>query len=123
MNTEKIGINISKLRTERGITQEQLGRDIGLTASAISNIECGRSVPSVDTLCRFSELFGVKVDSIISDSSESDLSRLEMEEKLVTVDRYLSEINEMSSNYSIGHRNYEISKKGGEIVYKASSKD
>ena len=93
MNTEKIGINISKLRTERGITQEQLGRDIGLTASAISNIECGRSVPSVDTLCRFSELFGVKVDSIISDSSESDLSRLEMEEKLVTVDRYLSEIN------------------------------
>lgn len=123
MNTEKIGINISKLRTERGITQEQLGRDIGLTASAISNIECGRSVPSVDTLCRFSELFGVKVDSIISDSSESDLSRLEMEEKLVTVDRYLSEINEMSDNYSIGHRNYEISKKGGEIVYKASSKD
>ena len=114
MNTEKIGINISKLRTERGITQEQLGRDIGLTASAISNIECGRSVPSVDTLCRFSELFGVKVDSIISDSSESDLSRLEMEE---------SEINEMSANYSIGHRNYEISKKGGEIVYKASSKD
>ncbi|MFR7629982.1 MAG: helix-turn-helix domain-containing protein [Lachnospira eligens] len=112
-----------KLRTERGITQEQLGRDIGLTASAISNIECGRSVPSVDTLCRFSELFGVKVDSIISDSSESDLSRLEMEEKLVTVDRYLSEINEMSANYSIGHRNYEISKKGGEIVYKASSKD
>ena len=105
MNTEKIGINISKLRTERGITQEQLGRDIGLTASAISNIECGRSVPSVDTLCRFSELFGVKVDSIISDSSESDLSRLEMEEKLVTVDRYLSEINEMSANYSIGHRN------------------
>ena len=123
MNTEKIGINISKLRTERGITQEQLGRDIGLTASAISNIECGRSVPSVDTLCRFSELFGVKVDSIISDSSESDLSRLEMEEKLVTVDRYLSEINAMSANYSIGHRNYEISKKGGEIVYKASSKD
>ena len=123
MNTEKIGINISKLRTERGITQEQLGRDIGLTASAISNIECGRSVPSVDTLCRFSELFGVKVDSIISDSSESDLSRLEMEEKLVTVDRYLSEINEMSANYSIGHRNYEFSKKGGEIVYKASSKD
>lgn len=123
MNTEKIGINISKLRTERGITQEQLGRDIGLTASAISNIECGRSVPSVDTLCRFSELFGVKVDSIISDSSESDLSRLEMEEKLVTVDRYLSEINEMSANCSIGHRNYEISKKGGEIVYKASSKD
>lgn len=43
MNTEKIGINISKLRTERGITQEQLGRDIGLTASAISNIECGVS--------------------------------------------------------------------------------
>ena len=40
MRTDKIGINISRLRIERGITQEQLGRDIGLTASAISNIEC-----------------------------------------------------------------------------------
>lgn len=68
MRTDKIGINISRLRIERGITQEQLGRDIGLTASAISNIECGRSVPSVDTLCRFSELFGVKVDTILSDT-------------------------------------------------------
>lgn len=48
MRTDKIGINISRLRIERGITQEQLGRDIGLTASAISNIECGRSVPSVN---------------------------------------------------------------------------
>lgn len=85
MRTDKIGINISRLRIERGITQEQLGRDIGLTASAISNIECGRSVPSVDTLCRFSELFGVKVDTILSDKSDSDLNKLEMEEKLVTV--------------------------------------
>lgn len=46
MRTDRIGINISKLRIERGITQEQLGRDIGLTASAISNImwqECAIS--------------------------------------------------------------------------------
>lgn len=43
MRTDKIGINISRLRIERGITQEQLGRDIGLTASAISNIECAIS--------------------------------------------------------------------------------
>ena len=80
-------------------------------------------MPSVDTLCRFSELFGVKVDTILSDESDSDLNKLEMEEKLVTVDRYLSEIKEMSANYSIGNRNYEISRKGGEIVYKASSKE
>lgn len=74
MRTDKIGINISRLRIERGITQEQLGRDIGLTASAISNIECGRSVPSVDTLCKFSELFGVKVDTILSDNRHSSSS-------------------------------------------------
>ena len=29
MRTDKIGINISRLRIEHGITQEQLGRDIG----------------------------------------------------------------------------------------------
>ena len=60
MRTDRIGINISKLRIERGITQEQLGRDIGLTASAISNIECGRSVPSVDTFADFLSCLGLR---------------------------------------------------------------
>ena len=68
-------------------------------------------------------MYGIKVDTILSDKSDSDLNKLEMEEKLVTVDRYLSEIKEISANYSIVHRNYEISRKGGEIVYKASSKE
>ena len=76
MEPKILGANIRKYRKQIGITQEQLGRDIGLTASAISNIECGRSVPSVDTLCRFSELFGVKVDTILSDKSDSDLNKL-----------------------------------------------
>ena len=39
MDIKHIGNNIYKLRLTRGLTQESLGRQIGLTASAISNIE------------------------------------------------------------------------------------
>ena len=39
MDIKYIGNNILKLRLTRGLTQESLGRQIGLTPSAISNIE------------------------------------------------------------------------------------
>ena len=72
MRTDKIGINISRLRIERGITQEQLGQGI-LDCTAFcyfQNIVVWAGVcQSVGVLCAgFSELFGVKVDTILSDN-------------------------------------------------------
>ena len=57
MDVNNIGNNIVKLRTSRGLTQEALGRQIGLTPSAISNIEKSSSYPSVDTLIKIADFF------------------------------------------------------------------
>lgn len=59
MDIKHIGRNIAKLRVSRGLSQGDLGKEIGLTPSAISNIENATSYPSVDTLIRFANyLFG-----------------------------------------------------------------
>lgn len=47
MDVNNIGNNIVKLRASRGLTQEALGRQIGLTPSAISNIEKCRYIGRV----------------------------------------------------------------------------
>lgn len=56
MDIKHIGRNIAKLRVSRGLSQGDLGKEIGLTPSAISNIENAISYPSVDTLINISEI-------------------------------------------------------------------
>ena len=123
MNVEKIGSNIEKLRRQRNLTQQELGECIGMTASAISNIECSRSMPSVDTLCKFAEFFEVTMDLLLSEKEQGDLKRLEIEGMLCTVDRYLSQMSnsDISTICNIGNRNYKLKLREGEIEYHASS--
>lgn len=54
------------MRREAGLTQEELAQRLFLTRQAISNYEQGRGCPSVDTLLRMSELFGVGLDELLS---------------------------------------------------------
>lgn len=42
-------IDLKKLRTEHGMTQEQLAEAAGVIRQTISNIECGLAKPSVET--------------------------------------------------------------------------
>lgn len=73
MDIKYIGNNLSKLRASRSLTQEALGKYIGLTPSAISNIERSSSYPSVDTLIKIANFFGVTLDYLSSDLNENDL--------------------------------------------------
>ncbi len=57
------------LRAESGLTQEQLAERLMLTRQAVSNYEQGRSWPSLDTLARMSELFGVGLDELLASPS------------------------------------------------------
>ena len=47
MDQEKIGIFISTLRKEQGMTQQQLAEAIGVSNKTISKWECGRGMPEL----------------------------------------------------------------------------
>nr|WP_088325915.1 helix-turn-helix transcriptional regulator [Bacillus cereus] len=53
---------VKKLRLERKMSQETLGKKVGCTRSAISQIESGKYDPSRFTLICFAEIFGVTID-------------------------------------------------------------
>lgn len=60
-----LGKRIKELRKEHGFTQEILGEKIGVTKSAIVNYETGiRKIP-LDTLVKISQLFDIKLDTLI----------------------------------------------------------
>ena len=66
-----IGSTIKKLRRERDMTQEQLAEYLGITANAISQWECGRTMPDISQLPILANLFEVTSDYLL----EIDISQ------------------------------------------------
>ena len=52
------------LRAERGWTQEDLGRAVGVSRQAIIAIESDKHDPSLDLAFRLASTFGVKVEEL-----------------------------------------------------------
>ncbi|MBN2466537.1 MAG: helix-turn-helix transcriptional regulator [Deltaproteobacteria bacterium] len=61
----KIGDRIRALRLERQITQIELARDLGITPSALSQIENNLCLPSLQLFIEIARYFGESLDSFI----------------------------------------------------------
>ncbi|MGN0907668.1 MAG: helix-turn-helix transcriptional regulator, partial [Bullifex sp.] len=62
----EVGEKIRKLRSEHGLTQEQLAEKINVSRTAVSKWESGRGWPGIDSLKNLSSLFGVTIDELVS---------------------------------------------------------
>ena len=60
-----------KLRTKRGLSQEQLAEQVHVTRQAVSRWETGETVPNTETLKLLSGLFDVSINTLLG-SPESD---------------------------------------------------
>lgn len=56
---------LRELRKQRGLSMRELGRELGLSESAVSLYESGRRRPNHDLLCRLADYFGVSVDYLL----------------------------------------------------------
>ena len=56
---------IKKLRTEQGLTQEELAEKVHVTRQAVSRWETGETLPTPDTLLLLSKLFDVSVNTLL----------------------------------------------------------
>lgn len=63
----KIGIRVKAIRIQRGLTQEQLAEKIGVSWSAISNLERGRHIVSIERLLDISAALDVGLEVILCD--------------------------------------------------------
>ncbi len=59
------GQKLKTLRKEKGLTQVQLARRIGVTKSVVSAYETSSRYPSYDVLIKFASIFGVSTDYLL----------------------------------------------------------
>ncbi len=77
MNIE-IANRLQKLRKEKGLSQEELAFELGISRQAISKWECGESSPDTDNLISLSKLYGISIDEILfGESSIKDIKKEE----------------------------------------------
>ncbi len=74
---EHVAHEIRALRTsfgDRGISQEELARELGTTANTISRWETGTYKPTIEDLDRISRFFGVSILRFFPDHDELEAS-------------------------------------------------
>ena len=60
-----IGMNLQRLRTQYGLTQEQLAEKVGISTSFYANLERGNKGVSISVLYDLANCLGVSVDYLI----------------------------------------------------------
>ena len=74
--------NLTKLRKESGMSQEQLAEELNVTRQAISKWESGTSMPDIDTVIALSEIFNVTTDYLLKGTKDKSKSAVSDEAKL-----------------------------------------
>lgn len=85
MDQKKVGAFLAQLRHEQGLTQEALGRELGVTNKTVSRWENGNYLPDVELLLLLSRRYGVTVNELLTgERLEDGAYRQAAEENLVT---------------------------------------
>ena len=68
-----LGERIKYLRTNKGLTQTELGDKFGVTKTAVSNWEKNFREPNIETIDKLSKIFNVSVDYLINGHQSNNL--------------------------------------------------
>ena len=63
--SEKLGKNLKRIRTTKGISQGDIARSLEVNRGFISNIENGKTNPTLATIARLATAVRVSVDELL----------------------------------------------------------
>ncbi len=62
---EKLGNNLKRIRTEKNISQGDIARELGVSRGFVSNLENGKTNPTLATISRVADAIGVSTDELL----------------------------------------------------------
>ena len=71
-----VGANLRRLRVRRGLSLDRLAHASGVSRAMLSQVELGRSTPTINLVSRIARALGVSVSSLIAAREEHRLSVL-----------------------------------------------
>lgn len=68
----KFNEHLIELRRQKGLSQEQLGEEIGVTRQTVSKWELGSTTPELDKLIQLAEFFELSIDRLVGREEEEN---------------------------------------------------
>ncbi len=62
-----VGTNVRKMRLERNMTQEKLGKEVSVSTQMISQVERGTKSLTMELAKELADFFGCKTDDFLKD--------------------------------------------------------
>ena len=62
---KRLGRNMKRIRTDKGISQGDISRALNVARSFISNIENGKTNPTLTTITKLAKVLGVTVGKLM----------------------------------------------------------
>ncbi|MCF0114253.1 MAG: helix-turn-helix domain-containing protein [Erysipelotrichaceae bacterium] len=104
MNLTHVGERITKIRKQKGLSQNELADMIGISAQAISKWENGRNLPDIENLLILAELLNVPYEYFLMDEEEVALTypiraRYFKEENMYTRIKGFAQAEQLNETY------------------------
>ncbi len=91
MELEQIGTFLQTLRKEKGLTQEMLAEQMGVSRRTVSRWETGSNMPDLDVLVELSDFYAVDLREILNGERKSEQMNEELKETVLQVADYSNE--------------------------------
>jgi transcriptional regulator with XRE-family HTH domain/KaiC/GvpD/RAD55 family RecA-like ATPase len=69
-NRLNLGATLKELRTQKGLSQAELARQVGVTPSTISQVETNQIYPSLPALLKMAEILGAEIGSFFQEAKK-----------------------------------------------------
>ena len=102
MKYSEVCEKIRALRIQKGMTQVELAKLLGISKSVISSYENAVHLPPYDILIKISALFGVTTDYLLGISAQDTISVKGLSEPQIrAVEAIIDEIRKVNQNTSV----------------------
>ncbi len=91
MDLIKIGAFLQELRKDKGLTQEQLAEQTGVSRRTVSRWETGNNMPDLDILMELSDFYAVDLREILNGERKTERMNEELKETVMQVADYSNE--------------------------------
>ena len=88
MDQKKIGLFLRKLRTEKGLTQEQLAEKLNVSGRTVSRWENGNNMPDLSIIVELADFYDIDIRELLNGERKSEKMNEDLKETLEAVAEY-----------------------------------
>lgn len=88
MDQKKIGSLLKELRTQKGLTQEQLAEKLNVTNRTVSRWENGNNMPDLSIIVELADFYDINIRDLLNGERKSETMDKDLKETLDIVAEY-----------------------------------